>query len=88
MTSVEIESHPIERALPRFVAGVTAGSNRVSLTIFFSMSRNIDTDTHTHMITHIYKYMHVHPIFINTSEKLDLLDLKIHEVDQVVSYYR
>jgi hypothetical protein len=32
------------------------------------------------MNTHSYDYIHAHPIYMNTSERLSQLDLKIHEV--------
>jgi hypothetical protein len=45
-------------------------------------------DTYTHTSIHLYEYTHVHPNHMNTSKKLDRLDLEIHEVGQRVSYCR
>jgi hypothetical protein len=47
--------------------------------IFFKY--NINIDTYIHMIIYSYVYIYTHHIFINTSERLSRLDLKIHEVD-------
>jgi hypothetical protein len=43
-----------------------------------------NTDTHTHTITHLYEHTHTHLIFMNTSERLIRLDLKIYEVGLTV----
>jgi hypothetical protein len=32
------------------------------------------------MSTHLYEHTHVHPIYMNISERLSQLDLEIHEV--------
>jgi hypothetical protein len=35
-----------------------------------------------------YKYTHIHPIFMNTSERLDDLNIKIYENGQITSRCR
>jgi hypothetical protein len=52
------------------------------------MLHSINIDTHTRMRTHPYEYTHAHPTPVSTSERLDRLDLKIHEVNQRVSRCR
>jgi hypothetical protein len=46
------------------------------------MKHSIDTDVdnHIYMNTHPYRYMHVHPTPMSTSERLDQVDLEIHEI--------
>jgi hypothetical protein len=46
----------------------------------FFLKHSINVDTYTHMSTHPYKYMYIHPIPMTTSERLNRFDLKIHEV--------
>jgi hypothetical protein len=49
--------------------------------VFFCEKHRTNIDTHTHMSTHPYKYMHAHPIHMSTSERLSRFDLGIHKVD-------
>jgi hypothetical protein len=52
------------------------------------MSQSIDTDTHKRASTHRYEYIHIHPTLINTFERINRFNLKIHEGGQRTSYYR
>jgi hypothetical protein len=47
------------------------------IVIFFVDVTN--TDIYMHTSIHPYKYAHIYPISISTSEKLNRFDLKIHE---------
>jgi hypothetical protein len=55
---------------------------------FFKMSHSINVDIYIYMSNHPYEYTHAHPTSINTSERLERLDLEIHEVDQIASHCR
>jgi hypothetical protein len=55
---------------------------------FCDMSHSINTDIHTHTSIHPYEYMHRHPISMNTSERINRLDLEIHEVGQRIHRYQ
>jgi hypothetical protein len=50
------------------------------LAFFWDMLHSTNVDIYTRMITHSYKYMYVHPISMNNSERLDRLYFEIHEV--------
>jgi hypothetical protein len=52
------------------------------------MKHYINIYIYTHISTHTYKYMYAHHISINTSKKLDRLDIEIHELSQRASNYR
>jgi hypothetical protein len=54
---------------------------------FFGMLHSTNIGIHTHMSTHPYEYMHVHPTPMSTSERLGQLDLEIYEVGQSASCY-
>jgi hypothetical protein len=63
--------------------------SRVScIYFFFGMSHSTDADTHIWMITYPYEYMHIYPIFMGTSERLDGFDLEIHKVGQIAYHCR
>jgi hypothetical protein len=48
--------------------------------LYFFEKHNINVNTHTHMITHSYEHTHAHPTPMSTPERLNQLDLEIHEV--------
>jgi hypothetical protein len=48
--------------------------------IFFERY-NIDADIYICTDTHPYEYMHAHPTPMNTSKRLNRLDIEIHKVD-------
>jgi hypothetical protein len=39
----------------------------------------VNTDTYTYMSNHLYEYMYIHLITMNTFERLSRFDLKTHE---------
>jgi hypothetical protein len=55
------------------------GHKLMKINIFFE-KYSINIDTHTCMSTHLYEHTHTHRIPISTSERLNRLDLEIHEV--------
>jgi hypothetical protein len=57
-----------------------AASQWRHFTFFFFDKYSINTDIYIRMITHSYKYMYIHPTHMSTSERLNHLDLEIHEV--------
>jgi hypothetical protein len=48
--------------------------------IFFERY-NIDVDIYICTDIHPYEHMHAHPIPMNTSKRLNRLDIEIHKVD-------
>jgi hypothetical protein len=46
----------------------------------FFYKHSINTFPHIFMNIYLYKYTHVHFIYMNTSERLSRLDLEIHEI--------
>jgi hypothetical protein len=50
------------------------------------MLHSTNVNTHTRMSTHSYEYAHTHPTPISNSERLNQLDLEIHEVSQKVHH--
>jgi hypothetical protein len=51
----------------------------ISMNIFFE-KHSTNTDNHTRTSTHLYEHTHAHPTPMSTSERLNRLDLEIHEV--------
>jgi hypothetical protein len=51
-----------------------------SLLLFFK-KHSTNTDIHIRMSIHSYEHIHVYTIPMSTSERLNRLDLEIHEVD-------
>jgi hypothetical protein len=52
----------------------------ISAIFFFSDNHNTNVDTYTRTNTHIYKHTYAQSTFMSTSERLNQLDLEIHEV--------
>jgi chromatin remodeling complex protein RSC6 len=46
----------------------------------FFLKHITNADTYTRTSTHLYEYIHAHPISMSTSKKLSRLDIEIHEV--------
>jgi hypothetical protein len=46
----------------------------------FFKKHSINVDTYTCIIIHLYKYMHVYPTSMSTSERLSQIDLEINEI--------
>jgi hypothetical protein len=46
----------------------------------FFKKHSTNADTHTHMSTYPYKYMHAHSTPMSTPERVSQLDLEIHKV--------
>jgi hypothetical protein len=48
--------------------------------LFFFLKHSTNVDTHIYMSIHLYKYIHVYPTFMSTSERLNRFNFEIHEV--------
>jgi hypothetical protein len=58
--------------------GMKAPKNNVN--DFFSEKYNININTYTRIITHLYKYIYVYSILMSTSKRSSRFDLNIHKV--------
>jgi hypothetical protein len=48
--------------------------------LFFFLKHSINVDTHIRMSIQLYEHMYVYPSSMSTSERLNQIDFKIHEV--------